>query len=647
MAGRINEEDIALVRERARIDDVVSPYVTLRRAGAGSLKGLCPFHDEKTPSFQVTPARGLYYCFGCGEGGDAITFLQKKENLSFVEAVERLADQFNVQLRYVDDGGRTSDSGNRRRLTEANRIAAEYFAEQLTTPDALVGRRFLDGRGFDRQAAEHFGIGFAPRGGRDLHGFLRQRGFRDEELVRAGLVRENGGWDFFQGRLIWPIRDAGGVVLGFGGRRLFDDDRLPAKYINTPETAVYKKSHVLYGLDLARQPIAKKSQAVVVEGYTDVMAAHLSGVDTAVASCGTAFGDDHARILQRLIGQTSATQGEVVFTFDGDAAGQAAALKVFKGDQNFITQTYVAVEPHGWDPCDLRINEGEAAVRELVGRRVPLYRFVMDNVIAEYDLDRADGRVAALRGAAPLVAAIRDRSLVGAYVHELAGMLGMDVEEVRREVSRAERAAGQGGQGARGGSRGTAAPQPAAAPVPIAPSPAAAPLLLPLPDPRDPALVIERGTVQLLVQVPWTFSVDWGGLESDDFVHPTYRRIAQTARLVFAMYGEPAGTVPDGFDTTTWMQLIREGCDDANAEQVLIALSVEPLLRDPDPRYADAYAARLQLQRVNEAIATLKGRMQRTNPLEHAAEHRQMFTDLLAWETARKDLQARSVAVPD
>ena len=637
MAGRIHEEDIALVRERARIDDVVSSYVTLRRAGSGSLKGLCPFHDEKTPSFQVTPSRGLYYCFGCGEGGDSISFLQKKENLSFVEAVERLADQCGVQLRYIDDGGRTSDSGNRRRVTEANRLAADFYSQQLAGPDALAGRHFLDGRGFDRQAAEHFGLGFAPRGGRDLHNFLRSRGFRDDELVRAGLVRENGGWDFFQGRLVWPIRDAGGVVLGFGARRLFDDDRMPAKYLNTPETVVYKKSHVLYGLDLARQPIAKKSQAVVVEGYTDVMAAHLSGVDTAVASCGTAFGEDHARILQRLLGQTSATQGEVVFTFDGDAAGQAAALKVFKGDHHFTTQTYVAVEPHGWDPCDLRIKEGDAAVRELVGRRVPLYRFVMENVIGEYDLDRADGRVAALRAAAPLVASIRDRSLVAAYAHELGGMLGLDLEDVRREITRA---------GNSGGRR--PAPEVAAPPATAAVSePSADPSLLPLPDPRDPRLLIERGTVQLLVQAPWLFSADWGGLESDDFVHPVYQRLAQTARLVYAMYGDPDGRMPDDFEPTLWLQLLREGCDDAHAEQVLIALSVEPLLRDPDPMYADAYAARLQLLRVNEAIATLKGRLQRTNPVEHADEHRQMFTDLLAWETARKDLQARSVAVPD
>ncbi len=245
-----------------------------------------------------------------------------------------------------------------------------------------------------------------------------------------------GGWDFFQGRAIWPIKDAGGMVLGFGARKLFDDDRMPAKYLNTPETPVYKKSHVLYGLDMARANIGKKGQAVIVEGYTDVMAAHVSGVDTAVASCGTAFGDDHARMIQRLLGG-DAFHGEVVFTFDGDAAGLKAALKVFSGDHHFAAQTYVAVEPTGLDPCDLRLQQGEAAVRELVARRQPLYRFVMGNVIGQYDLDRVDGRLEALRAAAPLVGSIRDNSLVSAYIRELATMLGTDVEEVRKEVSRA------------------------------------------------------------------------------------------------------------------------------------------------------------------------------------------------------------------
>ena len=254
--------------------------------------------------------------------------------------------------------------------------------------------------------------------------------------MAGGLIRE-AGWDYFQGRLLWPIRDSGRQVLGFGARRLRDDDRMPAKYLNTPETPLYKKSHVLYGLDLARQQIGKKSQAVVVEGYTDVMAAHVAGVDTAVASCGTAFGDDHARLLRRLMGNHDAFRGEVIFTFDGDAAGQAAALKVFGGDANFIAQTYVAVEPSGLDPCDLRLQHGDAAVRELVARRVPLYRFVMANILTQHDLDRADGRLSALREAAPLVSSIRDSGL-DRWLRRASspGMLGMDVEEVRREVMR-------------------------------------------------------------------------------------------------------------------------------------------------------------------------------------------------------------------
>ena len=431
MVGRINEEDIALVRERARIEDVVGGYLQLRNAGGGSLKGLCPFHDEKTPSFQVTPARGFFYCFGCGEGGDVITFIQKIDNLTFTEAVQLLADKVGVQLRFSDDGRPAVQPGLRQRIFAANQAAAEFYQRQITTPEAVVFRRFVAGRGFDRATAEYFGMGYAPKDGKALRNHLRAAGFSDEELVKAGLVRE-AGWDFFQGRVLWPIKDSAQSVLGFGARRVHDDDRMPAKYLNTPETPVYKKSHVLYGLDLARQPIGRKSQAVVVEGYTDVMACHLSGIDTAVASCGTAFGPDHARVLQRLMGNNDAFNGEVVFTFDGDAAGQAAALKVFNLDQAFVAQTYVAVEPNGLDPCDLRLQAGEPAVRELVGRRIPLYRFVMRNVVGQYDLDRVDGRLQAVRAAAPLLSSIRDASLVRGYLHDLAQLVGMDIEDVRQ-----------------------------------------------------------------------------------------------------------------------------------------------------------------------------------------------------------------------
>ena len=622
VAGRINDEDVTAVRDRAKIEDIVGSYVALRNAGGGSLKGLCPFHDEKTPSFQVTPSRGFYYCFGCGEGGDVIDFMRKIDNLSFAESIERLADRVGIQLRYTEDSGHRPEPGLRMRLMEANAAAAEFFVEQLTTPDALAGRQFLAERGFDREAATRFGVGFAPRGGKVLLQHLRGRGFRDTELVAAGLVRE-AGYDFFQSRLLWPIRDSGRQVVGFGARRIFDDDRLPAKYINTPDTALYKKSSVLYGLDLARQAIGKKSQAVIVEGYTDVMAAHLSGVDTAVASCGTAFGDDHAKLLRRLMGNHDAFHGEVIFTFDGDAAGQAAALKVFSGDQNFVAQTYVAVEPTGLDPCDLRLQHGDAAVRELVARRVPLYRFVMTNVLSQHDLDRADGRLTALRAAAPLVGSIRDTSLVGGYARELAGMLGMDVDEVRREVMNA---AGRASRSAR-------APEPQEAPAEPAPRDDH-----PLPDPRDRSLASERETAKLLIQAPQLFGSGWEGLSVTDFTHPAYAAVFTSV--------EKASVAEDGGD---WIHRVSQAAEHEQIRSLIVSLAVEPLpvQGEVTQRFAIAHALGMQLLTVMRQITQLKSKLQRTNPVESPTKYNQMFSELVVLEARRKDMQTRSLGAQD
>ncbi len=613
MAGRINDEDIAAVRDRIRIDDVVGDFVALRNAGGGSLKGLCPFHDEKTPSFTVTPSRGFFYCFGCGEGGDVITFLQKHQNLAFTEAVQSLADRAGIQLRITDDGT-GQPPGLRKRVLEANAAAEAFFSSQLGSPEAIEARLFLDRRGFDRAVALHFGLGYAPRNGRMLRQKLQSQGFDDATLKAAGLIRD-GGRDFFVGRLLWPIRDSAQSVLGFGARRIHDDDRLPAKYINTPETPVYKKSQVLYGLDLARQAIGKRSQAVVVEGYTDVMAAHLAGVDTAVASCGTAFGDDHARLLQRLMGTTDGLHGEVIFTFDGDEAGQKAALKVFKGDQNFIAQTYVAVEPTGIDPCDLRLEQGDAAVRELVGRRVPLYRFVMENVIKGYDLDRADGRLAALRESSDLVSAIRDSSLVSQYLRELSGMLGMDIEDVRREVSRKQRRGGpSNAPELHGPAHQSAAPQEKADPA--------------WPNPTDPALRLERETLKLMLQYPLTFDAGWNGVEPEDFTHPGYRAIFDLIREVPLVEG--------------WADELREQAPSEVLTQLLVSLLVEPLLRESDELYSMAHSSRLQLSRTVRQIAQCKSKLQRTDPVKDPTGHRSQFAELTALEMKRKRLLAAS-----
>lgn len=619
VAGLINEEDIAEVRDRARIDDVISSYVSLKPAGGGSLKGLCPFHEEKTPSFQVTPSRGFYYCFGCGESGDVITFVRKVNNLSFAEAVEHLADKYGVQLRYSEGSGQREHTGSRLRILEANAQAAEFFAEQLLTPEALVARQFAQGRGFGREVAERFGLGFAPTSGRALGQHLRGRGFRDEELIAAGLMRQ-GGWDFFQGRAIWPIKDAGGLVLGFGARKLFDDDRMPAKYLNTPETAVYKKSTVLYGLDLARANIGKKGQAVIVEGYTDVMAAHASGVDTAVASCGTAFGDDHARLIQRLLGG-DAFHGEVIFTFDGDVAGQKAALKVFSGDHHFAAQTYVAVEPSGLDPCDLRLQHGEAAVRELVARRQPLYRFVMGNVLSQYDLDRVDGRLEALRAAAPLVASIRDSSLVSGYVRELATMLGTDVEEVRKVVAKAS------------GRRLADAPAQHRPAVPP-PEDAAQGALVTyeLPDPNDRALTVERDTLKLMLQYPELFDAGWHGATPEDYSHPAYR----------SLFAAIAPRSPEGSPPSEWTRGVIESLDDDALRQLAVQLTVEPHPMSVSRSYAVSYVAKLRLLKVMYRISALKSKLQRTNPVTDEATYNQMFTTMIALEATRKELLAAS-----
>ncbi|TCC51052.1 DNA primase [Kribbella capetownensis] len=629
MAGRIKDEDIALVRERARIDDIVGSYVTLKNAGGGSLKGLCPFHDEKSPSFNVTPARGFFYCFGCQEGGDVIDFIQKIDQITFSEAVETLASKVGIQLRYDDSGAPMQRGpGNQRpRLVEAHKVAAEYFVEQLFgASDAAAGRQFLDQRGFDKDAAVYFGVGFSPRGGEALTAHLRGRGFTNAELVASGLSADGqrGLYDRFRGRLMWPIRDASSDVIGFGARRLFDDDRIEAKYLNTPETPIYKKSKVLYGVDLARREIAKGRQAVVVEGYTDVMACHLAGVQTAVATCGTSFGDDHARVLRQLLLDHDQFRGEVIFTFDGDEAGQRAALKAFAGDQAFASQTYVAVEPDGLDPCDVRLQKGDAAVRELIGRRVPLYRFVLTNVLSKYDLDRADTRIDALREAAKLVISIRDRSKVDSFTRELAGQLGMEVDQVRSEVYRAA-------------SRGPELVADRRTPM-GQPEVAAPPPRVDIPSPRDQRFVIEWDVLKIAMQHPALVGVAFDELDDHDFTHPWLAAV----RAAMAKAGGPSAAPA----AEAWVVAVRDAIGNDPAAAVVSALAVDPLRlgREPDEAYALALLARLQELTCARRIQDLKSKLQRTNPIDRPDDYNKMFGELIALEAYRSDLRKKAIS---
>ena len=668
MAGLIRREDIEAVRERARLEDVVGEHVTLKNAGVGSLKGLCPFHDERTPSFHVRPQLGYWHCFGCGEGGDVITFIEKIHHLGFAEAVEYLADRTGVQLRYEEGGAvrRGVEPGTRQRLMDANRLAEAWFREQLATPEAQPGRDFLTSRGFDRHAAAHFGVGYAPAGWDNLARYLRSAGYTEAELVDSGLCSRGGQdgrrvYDRFRGRLIWPIRDVTGATVGFGARRLSEDDQSP-KYLNTPETPVFHKSQVLYGLDLAKREVARSHRIVVVEGYTDVMAAHLSGVTTAVATCGTAFGADHVRVVRRLLGDVDdpaagvvtgqgreARGGEVIFTFDGDAAGQKAALRAYAEDQRFATQTFVAVDPGGLDPCDLRMKEGDSGIPRLLSRRVPLFEFVIRTSLSHLDLDTSEGRVRGLRSAAPVVAGIRDRALKREYTRRLAGWLGLPDAEVHAAVQAAGRRGAQP-SAARGGqwpADETAGPD-AAAPV------------RGLPPVTDPVEQLEREALAVIIQFPVAaHQAGADELGADSFGQLTHRAVYEAVAAAGGT-GEVPGLVQQAVAagmgeqeaqrraTLRWLQQVRDGAIGL-VEAAITELAVAPL---PLPtirgrgtevdasgleRYAKGVLDSLAVMGINRRLVEMRSRHRRMSPQEEG--YRELFSQIAALEQRRMQIR--------
>ena len=602
MSGRIRDVDVTYVRDHSPIDEVVGEYVQLKGAGGGQKKGLCPFHDEKTPSFHVTPSRGYFHCFGCQTGGDVIAFVMKMDHLTFTETIERLAERIGYQLTYEQgSGGGKAPAGQRSRLISAHVAAVNFYREQLQLPEASHARELLMKRGFEKSACDDFEVGYSPDQWDALTKFLRGQGFTIEELTLAGLSKEGqkGPIDRFRNRLMWPIRDISGDVVGFGARKLASDeeDQGP-KYLNTPETPIYKKSQVLYGLDRAKKEIAKKRQAVIVEGYTDVMAAHLAGITTAVATCGTAFGDEHIRILRRLLMDDDAFRGEVIFTFDGDAAGQKAALRAFGDDQKFVTQTFVAVEPSGMDPCELRQHQGDAAVRDLIARRVPLFEFAIKSAIKQYDLTNADGRVSALNAAAPLIGKIRDTSLRPEYARSLAGWLGMEVEVVTAAIK-----------------KNTSPPVKNQTDVPATSNWR--------PDPNEPRLILEREVLKARLQMP-ALVRQWHDLEKNAFSHPAYVKLREF------------------IDSQTDLEAVSlESAESDELKSFITELTVEPIRTNGEisDRYVSSITARLNEVALSRSIAEVKSSLQRLNPIENENEYNATFTQLVEMESRRRSLR--------
>ncbi len=669
MAGLIRREDIDQVRERARIDEIVGEQVALRPAGVGALKGLCPFHDERTPSFHVRPAQGYYHCFGCGQGGDVIKFVEDVHHLSFTEAVQYLADKTGVTLHYEDTGAAEKKDPNRvsrSRILEANRNAAQFFRSQLGSEEAVGAQKFLSARGFDADVAARFSLGYAPASWDALLSFLRKRGFTEPELAASGLFSrgQRGPYDRFRGRLIWPISNLTGEVVGFGARRLGEDDKGP-KYLNTPETAVYKKSKVLYGIDRAKKAISKQRRIVVVEGYTDVMAAHLAGVECAVATCGTAFSSDHVQIVRRLLGDNAdpaagvllssgkARGGEVIFTFDGDEAGQKAALHAFGEDQAFASQTFVAIEPSGKDPCDLWQAQGAGAVRALVDSRRPLFEFVLRTTLKAHNLDTSEGRVAGLRAAAPIVGRIRDVALRSEYTRRLAGWVGMPENEVRQIVHNASRAQPRSPQGAGNGAAASPYGVSEAARSGQGGDSAASgvPGAISLPDSSDPVANLEKQALECLLQLP--ASLFGLGVET---VSPAAFRVPLFSALFAAVsslggldqYAELWRGAEDELGVKgqraillankRWVELVGSSVS-AQLKSLVSALVVSPLPQD-DPARLNDYARGMWGAMIRgdlaRQIADTKARLQRCDPQDES--YQQIFAELMSLENRRRQL---------
>ena len=533
--GRIPQSDIEAIRDRASLEEIVGEYVQLKPAGSDSLKGLSPFKDERTPSFHVRPAHGYFHCFSTGKGGDVFTFLMEMEQLTFPEAVEAVAEKIGYRINYQGGttGARKEDPGTRQRLIAANKAAHEFYREQLETAEAAPAREFLLNRGFSRDVIYTFECGYAPDGWDTLTKYLLRKGFEIKELEAAGLstMGRRGPIDQFRRRLVWPIKDVTGTVIGFGARKLFDDDPM-GKYLNTRETMLYKKSKALFGIDLAKKSMASEHKAVIVEGYTDVMAMHAAGIENVVASCGTAFGPEHLQVLRRYLMDDNFMRGELIYTFDGDAAGQQAAMRAFEGDQNFTGQSFVAVAPAGMDPCDLRLERGDEALRDLVADPIPMFEFVIRSLISDYRTDTVEGRLQALRRTIPVVADIRDEALRIEYARMLAGWVGWaDPDDVISKVRQVARQPRTKREDKRRATRFSEQSQ----------TPAEEPLFH-APNPKDPYLWAEREVLKLALQHPDAAGTYFDGLDSEAFTHEAYKAVHRAIQEVGGM----AQAVSDG-----------------------------------------------------------------------------------------------------
>ena len=585
---RIRDDDKELVRQRTDLVRLVQQYVALKKAGADRFVGLCPFHTEKTPSFGVSPGKGMYYCHGCGRGGDAFRFIQEIEGLEFVEAVERLAGQAGVTLRYegVSPGERRHAS-RRQSLHRATGMAADLYGRMLLEGREAEGaRRYLERRGISRASVEAFGIGFAPA----YPDFLLRRMAREfspEILVEAGLAMKDprgGVRDRFRSRITFPIHDLTGKAVGFGARLLDGDG---PKYLNSPETPIYKKASLLYNLSRAKGDVTKAGRAYVVEGYTDVIALHQAGIPLGVATCGTALGEGHFQVLSRF-------SRKAVLCFDADEAGARAAERAHALFERFGLDVSVLILPEGQDPADFVTGQGAEAFDRLADGAEPLVEYMLRRAVRGDALDTPEGKARAVRTALPIVAGLTDPVLQGEYAGWLADLVGVSDTDVRLELERG-----------------------ATASVPTRPQPAGRPLEI-----RTPTREVEKEALKVLAQLP-----DIGRRHADRIgpEHFTTERY----RTAWAIIEEASG------DTTP----LAHRAGQRGQAELIAELTLEPLKGEPTAAYAERLFARLEELRLRREVDTMKKRLEALNPVKEPDTFDDLFKQLAdvtgRWRDAR------------
>jgi DNA primase len=586
--ARIRQDDVEAVRERTDLVRLVQQYVALKKAGR-QFSGLCPFHTEKTPSFSVDPGKQVFYCFGCGKGGNAFHFLQEMESLTFPEAVERLAGQAGIALRYegVSPGERRQAS-RKQALHRANARAAELYHGMLVEGrEAEPARRYLDRRGITKESAREFGIGFAP-GYPDYLLRRMAREFSPEILIEAGLAMKDargGVRDRFRARITFPIHDLSGNAVGFGARLLEGEG---PKYLNSPETPVYRKGEILYNLHRAKGEVTKSGRAFMVEGYTDIIALHQAGIRTVVATSGTALGEGHFRLLARFAPQA-------VLCFDADEAGARAAERAHSLFERFGIEVAVLILPAGRDPADFVTAEGAAAFEGLADRATPLVEYMLERGIRDIDLASPEGKARAVRETLPVVSGLQDPVLRSQYAGRLADLVGISPTDVALELERA-------GQPLDGGAHSQAAEASA----------------------RSPERELEMEALKILAQVP------------------------QLGRTYVDRIGEGLFT---GERRKAWA-LLRESpgqaavlagrANEESTARLIALLAVEPLRGEPTQEYADKVFAKLQERALREEVRTMRKRLEALNPVKDASTFDPLFRELAELTGRWREAKARA-----